>query len=142
MRIDSIIQTNADVARIVNLAEGDVYRRVITSNYSEPKIVVGVVRQILQSTDGTTVVGVEYEKSFTGVSVKEHVMTGQSDVMIYPATPEELREALNGFRDELESKVDVAHRDLERAQDALAKFEDTALALAAEKVQAPEVTTA
>ena len=142
MRIDSIIQTNADVARIVNLAEGDVYRRVITSNYSEPKIVVGVVRQILQSTDGTTVVGVEYEKSFTGVSVKENVMTSDTDVMIYPATPEELREALNGFRDELESKVDHAHRDLERAQDALAKFEDTALALAAEKVQAPEVTTA
>ena len=142
MRIDSIIQTNADVARIINLAEGDVYRRVITSNYSEPKIVIGVVRQILQSTDGTTVVGVEYEKSFTGVAVKEHVMTGNSDVMIYPATPNELREALADFRDDLESKVDHAHRELERAQDALSKFDETALALAADKVQAPEVEKA
>ena len=142
MRIDSIIQTNADVARIVNLSQGDVYKRVITSNYSEPKIVIGVVRQILQSTDGTTVVGVEYEKSFTGVAVKEHVMTGDSDVMIYPATPEELREAMADFRDDLESKVDVAHRDLERAQDALSKFDETQIALAANKLQAPEVTTA
>lgn len=139
MRIDSIIQTNADVARIVNLSQGDVYKRVITSNYSEPKIVIGVVRQILQSTDGTTVVGVEYEKSFTGVTVKENVMTSETDVMIYPATPEELREALNGFRDDLESKVDQAHRDLERAQDALSKFSETELALADSKLQEPEL---
>jgi len=142
VRIDSIIQTNADVARIVNLSQGDVYKRVITSNYSEPKIVIGVVRQILQSTDGTTVVGVEYEKSFTGVTVKENVMTSDTDVMIYPATPEELREAMADFRDDLESKVDVAHRDLERAQDALSKFHETQIALAANKLQAPEVTTA
>lgn len=139
MRIDSIIQTNADVARIVNLAEGDVYKRVITSNYSEPKIVIGVVRQILQSTDATTVVGVEYEKSFTGVTVKENVMTGNSDVMIYPATPDELREALNNFRDSLESKVDQAHRELERAQEELSKFDETTLALAAGKLQEPEL---
>ena len=142
MRIDSIIQTNADLARIVNLTDGDVYRRVITSDYAEPKIVIGVVRQILHSTDGTTVIGVEYEKSFSGVNVKEHVMTGKTDVMIYPATPNELREALNDFRDSLESKVDQAHRELERAQDALSKFTDTELALADDKLQAPEVTTA
>lgn len=139
MRIDSIIQTNADVARIVNLSQGDVYKRVITSNYSEPKIVIGVVRQILQSTDGTTVVGVEYEKSFTGVTVKENVMTSDTDVMIYPATPEELGEALNGFRDSLESKVDQAHRELERAQGELSKFSETELALAESKLQEPEL---
>lgn len=142
MRIDSIIQTNADVARIVNLSEGDVYWRVITSTYSEPKIVIGVVRQLLHSTDGTTVIGVEYEKSFPGVNVKEHVMTGDSDVMIYPATPEELRETLADFRDSLESKVDQAHRELERAQDALSNFDETQLALASDKLQAPEVEKA
>lgn len=139
MKIDSIVQPTANVVRIVNLEKGDVYKRVITSSYSDAKLVIGVVREVLISEDKTTVVGVEYEQSFGSIKVEDKIMVGDTDVMIYPATPDELKDALDGFHDFLEREVDQAQTALEVKQDKLKRFSETALAIAHRNVQEPAI---
>lgn len=139
MKIDSIVQPTANIVRIVNLEKGDVYKRVITSTYSDAKLVIGVVREVLISEEMTTVVGTEYDQQYGSIKVEDKIMVGDSDVMIYPATPDELRDALDGFHDYLEREVDKAQSDLEAKQDKLKRFSETALAIAHREVQGPAI---
>lgn len=141
MKIQNMMKPSAQVVRIVNLSKGDVYKRVEKSNYSDPKLLLGVVREVLVSEEETTVIGVEYQVTYGKVTVNEKVMTGDTDALIYPATPEEVAAESERLRETLEKRIREQELELEKAQKDLARFASTEKALIDGMLQAPEIET-
>lgn len=141
MKIQNMMKPSAQVVRIVNLSKGDVYKRVEKSNYGEPKLLLGVVREVLLSEEETTVIGVEYHVSYGSVTVNEKVMTGDTDALIYPATPEEVAAESERLRETLEKRIQDKEAELEKARKDLTRFASTEKALIEGTLQAPEIET-
>lgn len=141
MKIQNMMKPSAQVVRIVNLSKGDVYKRVEKSSYGEPKLLLGVVREVLVSEEETTVIGVEYQVNYGSVTVNEKVMTGDTDALIYPATPEEVAAESERMREMLERKISEQEVALEKARKDLERFAGTEKALIDGTLQAPEIET-
>lgn len=115
MQITSIVKPTAQIGRVVELAEGDVYKRVERSSY-DTKLVHGVITGILTDGENTTVTAIEYVPGgYSSNEVKQKTFTDQDDVAIYPADPDEFRMAIDDLESSQQRAVESARGTLERA---------------------------
>lgn len=119
MQITNIVKPTAQVGRVIELAEGDVYKRVESSTY-DTKLVHGVITGILSNGERTTVTAIEYVPGgYSSNEVKTKIFTDTDDVAIYPADPTEFRNAIDDLETSQERAVLSSRTALERSEHLL-----------------------
>ena len=89
MQTKSIVQSSANVIRIVNLQQGDLYKRFDDSSYSKQTF-YGIVQNIYNDGEKTFIESVEYKTNYGDIEASIYVIRGDADVSIFPATLEEV----------------------------------------------------
>lgn len=108
MQTQSIVQSSANVVRIVNLRVGDIYKRYSDSSYDN-SCFYGIVKSIDNNGEQTFIHAVEYKKSYGSMDASVYIMRGDKDVAIFPATLEE-------FQDEFKSVLDSTKKEIEKLE--------------------------
>lgn len=117
MRTQTLVQASADIVTITTLRQGDVYKRleVNASGYGEKYVLnFGVVTDVLHNGEDSVISALEFEVSWTGVTPKLKTFGTDSDLKLFDATPEEVRQHFGEVRDSTAKAVRAA-------EDALAK---------------------
>jgi hypothetical protein len=129
--VRTLVRHEAQHIRVVSLAEGDVYKRIIPADtYNKAKVVFGAVKDVLVNGEHTAIVSVEYEiSSYSDVEAKLVTLTEQEDVALFPARPEEVRVYFEEVREAQDRKVAAKRREL---AEALRRFDAVNSVLAGE----------
>lgn len=139
MKINQLVEVTGNVTTIIQLAEGDAYKRLITSNYESDKIVVGVVTNVYSNGDTTAISTLEYQDGYF-VEVKPQVFSGDKDVQIFPITSDEVQARVADLITTSRQRVQDAEAELRKKQlvveqlEALAQKSITEAATAAAAV--------
>jgi len=112
MKTAAFVRDTAEVVRVISLQPGDVYKRVITSNYGgEAELRFGVVQSIMSNGDDSALTALEFTASYSGVKPDIKVWSTEQDLSLFAATPAEILEHFQT----LNEAADKAVRDAERA---------------------------
>lgn len=141
MKINQLVQTNADIITIVSVKRGDVYKRLEQSAYSADKLLFGVVTDVLANGETSVITALEVTAGYADVTIEEKVFAGGGDVQLYPANPEEFIEHRARMFEAAERGVEKARRDLDKAQALYARTRDLlGVEVTAAETHALEVT--
>lgn len=114
MRVRNLIEASADVVTITTLKRGDVYKRVVPAGqFSEAKMQYGVVTSVMNNGEQGAIQGIEYALDYSaGVVAKAAVFDSETDVALFAAQPEEVREHIAEMRQAVNLKVREAEQKL------------------------------
>lgn len=117
-QVKTLVRSTAQHIRVVSLAEGDVYKRIIPPDtYNKAKVVFGAVTDVLVNGENAAVVAIEYEiTSYSDVDAKIVTLSDNEDVAIFPARPEEVRTYFAEVAEAQERKVAAKNRELVEAK--------------------------
>lgn len=124
MKINQLVQTNADIVTITTVKRGDVYKRLDEPSYGGPKLLFGVVTDVLANGETSVITALEVTASYDTVEVIEKVFAGGGEVQLYPAQPEEFTEHRARMIEASERSVATKRRELDRAQELYARVRD------------------
>jgi hypothetical protein len=108
MQTQSIVQSSANVIRIVSLRVGDIYKRYSESSY-DSSCFYGIVKSIDNNGQQTFIHAIEYKKSYNSMEASMYIMRGDKDVSIFPTTLEE-------FKNEFKSVLDSTSNEIEKLE--------------------------
>jgi hypothetical protein len=118
MQTKNIVQASANVVRITNLSQGDIYKRFDDSSYSKSTY-FGIVKAIYNDGEKTYVESVEYKKSYRDLEASIYVMRGDNDVSIFPATIEEIQDEFGDSLKGIEKAIVDKNEELRKLESAL-----------------------
>lgn len=119
MQTKSLIQANANVIKIVNLKKGDVYKRIEERYSNDYEVRYGVVQNIYNDGENTHIETLEYNKSFSDISVNLRVFSGKQDLSIYPVSIEEISEHFESMILKMEKGIVESEEELAKKKKAL-----------------------
>lgn len=118
MQTKNIVQALANVIRITNLAQGDIYKRFDDSTYSK-SIYYVIVKAIYNYGEKTYVEAVEYKKSYSDLEASIYVIRGDNDVSIFPANLDEIKDEFESCAKNIEKKISEKREELQKLEGAL-----------------------
>jgi hypothetical protein len=129
MKMNTVIRPSAEVIQITEVTVGAVYKRLDTPSYGEPRLLFGVVTDILHNGEEAALVAIEFVPPTYGGSIEPTIRTfkGDADVAIYPAQPEEFSLAMQQAIEKQEAVVSEARKSLAAKQGVLDLMERTLL---------------
>lgn len=92
MQTKSIVQASANVIRIVNLKQGDIYKRYEEASYGSDKVHYGIVNSINNNGDETFIEATEFSVSYSKMEAQMKIFSGKKDIAIFPASVDDLQE--------------------------------------------------
>ena len=108
MQTKNIIQSSANVIRLVNLKKGDVFKKIKSDSSYNSGISYNVVVDLFNDGETTSFEVLEYTKSYSDVEAKIKIYSGTDDISIFPATIEEVSEyfdkAIKSIEEDIEKK--------------------------------------
>ena len=112
-RIKTIVRPEVEVINITSLEVGSVYKRVVKKSYSDDvELVLGRVTDILSSTESTVMTAIEFDSAYSTVDPKIRVFSGDSDLLLHPATDEEVGMLVGELYDKALTAIEKAESDL------------------------------
>jgi hypothetical protein len=107
MKINTVIRPSAEVIQITDVSVGAVYKRLDTPSYGEPRLLFGVVTDILHNGEEAALVAIEFVPPMYGGSIEPVIKTfkGEAEVSIYPAQPDEFRLAMSQAIEKQEATI-------------------------------------
>lgn len=144
MQTRNIVQASANVIRITNLVQGDIYKRFDDSSYSKD-VKFGIVKNVYNDGEKTYVEAVEYKKSYRELEASIYVIRGDNDVSIFPATLEEIQAEFGDALTGIKKNIDDKKEELRKLEAALITTEQLVSGELQLKLQTPtfrEVTQA
>lgn len=111
MKTQNIIQSSANVIRLVNLKRGDVFKSVKSDNYDNG-ITYNIVTNLYNDGENTFIEVVQYEKSYSSVNAKMRVFSGANDISIFPAEVEEVEEYFANALESIEEDIEKKKKEL------------------------------
>ena len=88
MQTQQIIQASANVIRITKLVKGNIYKRFEDGS---DRTYYGIVTDVLNDGINSIITATEYRKSWRDIEVEMKVIKGNKDVVLFPATIDELQ---------------------------------------------------
>lgn len=121
MRTATLVQATADVVTVVSLKTGDVYKRLEKNYASQYEVKFGVVQDVMHNGEDAVVTAMEFTASYSGVEPAFKVFGTDSDLKLFAAQPDEVRQhfveiteasrqAVLKAEDELTKKRELAGR--------------------------------
>lgn len=121
MDTKTLIQSTANIVRIVSLKPGDVYKRLHKDyDHSTPEIRIGVVTDIMHNGETAVITAVEHHKDYNGVNQAVKTFTENSNEQIFAAQPDELKIHFDEIIEVMRLKVNNAVREQKLAEQKLA----------------------
>lgn len=120
MKTTTLIQAQANVMKLTALTKGDTVK-IIEDDYSGAKIFYGVVLDILNTGEKTYFQILKYEKSYNDISASIKTYSGEKDMSLFPATPEEIKSHLDECVKDMDKKIIETKKDLQNKIDAVEK---------------------
>lgn len=144
MQTQQLVQTSANVIRIVNLKPGDLYKRYSDSSY-DSSVYYGIVKSIDNNGEQTFIHAIEYKKSYSTISADMYIIRGDKDVALFPATIADIEAEFGNVVRSCEKDIETLKKqitDKERIiEDATALLNGT-LALSLQTPEYREITQA
>lgn len=131
MNTKNLVQTTANVIRIVNLKKGDIYKRYEDGNYSSG-IYYGLVKDIKNNGEQIFIESVEYRKSYSSIDADLKIYSGDKDLNIFPATLDEVQEEFGSVIEKLSKEIKDKEEEILKKQKCI---EDTKKLLSGELSQ-------
>ena len=118
MQFKHVIQASAEVVNIAQVHVGDVYKRLEKPTYGDERLVYGKVIDILANADEAALVALEFVPQDYSTSIQAQIRTfsGNTEIVLFPATISEYELALNNAIDSQEKVVMSARADYEAKQ--------------------------
>lgn len=123
MEINQLVKVSGQISTIVELSPGDVYKRLITSDYRPDKIVLGVVTDVFANGETAAISTIEYSEGYPSVEVKTQVFAGNKEVQIFPVTVDELKSRIGDLIATARQGEKKANDELIRAKNILEQLE-------------------
>lgn len=125
MIISTIVKASAQMAVVTEIAVGDVYKRLEVPSYGNPKIVLGLVSDVMQNGEKTAVTAIEFTPPEYGsgpVEPKMVTFAGDQDVSIYPVGKDEFAALIADLEKAQDGVVEAAEKDLTRKSAVLTRI--------------------
>jgi hypothetical protein len=115
MEVRNLIKPNATLVQITEIGVGDIYKRLETPSYGEPKIVCGTVTQVLNNGEVASLVAIEFTMEGYGQQVDAtiKVFNDKTDVALFPVTVDEFRAYLGKAIERQQKAIEQAERGLQ-----------------------------
>ena len=124
MQISTIAKAEGQIIRVVGLAEGDVYKRLVKKSYGDDvEVRFGIVTGVLTDGEQLAVTGLEIDASYSAVAFQSVAFNGSTEVAILPATPEEYANSYLKWMRLQELGVEKARTELAKQEELLAMLE-------------------
>lgn len=123
MRTTTLVQASADVITVVNLKAGDVYKRLEKDYASNYDLKFGVVQDVLHNGEDAVITALEFTSSYGGVEPKLKTFGTDSDLKLFAAQPDEVREHFTEL-------LEASRRAVRKAEDELTKQVELAAQIA------------
>lgn len=109
MEVRNLIEPNATVVQITKVSVGDVYKRLHEAQYTQPRIVFGVITDVLNNGKDCSLVALEFGPSAYSqdIQAQSQVFTNKTELALFPATVEEYKAAL---ADAIEVQTKIVER--------------------------------
>jgi hypothetical protein len=115
MRTETLIKDSAQVVRVVELAPGDVYKRLVKKDYQETyEIKIGIVQDVVSNGERAALTALEFQTGYNTATPKIEVFADDSELNLFVATPAEVETFFDDVRD-------AARRQVDSAEDAAVK---------------------
>lgn len=116
--VQNMVRNTAEVIQVVELVPGDVYKRLETSSYAAPKLLVGIVTGVLNNGEASAITAVEYATGYSGAETTLKVFTDQdgSSLQLFPASQEEITEHFGKIEQAARDAVTSAEGKAEQAR--------------------------
>lgn len=116
MQIKTLVKDNVQVLRMTTLDVGDVYKRLVSSSYAgeKEKLVFGIVTGAMNNGEQVALSAVELDITYSTVTVSAKAFSSETDLVMFPASHEELA----AHTDEV---LHVLRRNVRQAEDSLAE---------------------
>ena len=144
MQTQQLIRSSAEVVTITSFKPGDVYKRVESSSYGgDASLRFGVVEDVMNNGEDSAVTAFEYRPDYTsGVVAELKVWDGGKPAALYPATPDEVLDHLDGLAKAAEEKALAAREALEKAESVVRLVQRVDQQVATRRLTIPETATA
>lgn len=143
MKTTSIIQSSANVVRLINLKKGDVFKTVKSDSYSDD-ISYNIVTELYNDGENTFIEVIQYVKSYSDIKAETKVFDGTKDISIFPATVEEVEEyfskALRNIKEDIEDDKKKLQQKITAYENAM-KFTEGELSKQIQAAEFKEQTT-
>jgi hypothetical protein len=123
LEVKNLIQSAANVIKIVNLKVGDVFK-MIETGYSENEMYYGVVLDLLNSGKESFIQILRYKKSYGDITAEFKTYSGSKDISLFPATIEEVQQYLKEAVEHARRKVSEKKDELQKLIEATSKAEE------------------
>ena len=120
MQTKSLIQSSANVIRVINLKAGDIYKRYSDSSY-DTSCFYGIVKRINNNGEKTFIESIEYKKSYNSISADFKVWGGDKEVDIFPTTLDEIQEEFGNVITMLEKEIEDKKKEIENKKKCIAE---------------------
>jgi len=118
MQVQTLIQPQAEIVNIIQLREGDVYKRLQEGVYGgTDEIKFGVVTGVVNNGTQSAITALEYAASYNSVTVEHKTFSGTKELAIFPANPIEFAEHIDSLLNALDNGIADKERDLAKQRD-------------------------
>lgn len=124
MRTTTLVQATADVVTIVSLKAGDVYKRLEKDYANAYEMKFGIVQDVLHNGEDAVITALEFTASYTGVEPKFKVFGTDTDLKLFAAQPEEVRQHFDEIMEAAEKAVETAEKELAKKRELFVRVTD------------------
>ena len=118
MQVKSIIQASANIVKITELVKGNIVKLAEENSY-DTNISYAVVMDILNDGDKVFIEFLKYKKNYSGVDLEQKVISGEKDVHIFPATPEDLTQHVKSIEQAIREEISNEREEADKKENAL-----------------------
>jgi hypothetical protein len=124
MQVNSLVKASAQVIRITEVTEGDIYKRYDKPSYGEARMLFGVVTDVLHNGEDAAIVSVEFVPEGYGTAYEPRIKTfgADAEVMLFPASLDEFQVGMGEAITAQQRVVEAAERDAANKRSVLERM--------------------
>lgn len=117
MRTATLVQATADVITVVSLKAGDVYKRLEKNYANAYEVKFGVVQDVMHNGEDAVITAMEFTASYSGVEPAFKVFGTDSDLKLFAAQPDEVRQHFDEIVEAADKAVRTAETELAKKRE-------------------------
>lgn len=119
MKASTLVQANASVVTVVNLAEGDVYKRMEKKYDDSFELKFGIVTGVMANGEHVGITALEFDSSYGSLDVQLKTFGSNTDLTIFHAEPDEVQAHFDRLIEHGDQAVASKKRELSKLENHL-----------------------
>lgn len=123
MKASTLVQSNASVVTIVNLSEGDVYKRMEKKYDDSYDLKFGIVTGVMANGENVGITAIEFDAGYQTLTAEIKTFGSKTDLTIFHAEVEEVSVHFDKLIEHGNAAVESRAKELAKVQSTLAQVE-------------------